>query len=138
MPTPRRRFGQRFHIIANPMARGEPFSPSGGASPLFLCSWPAGPSRASKYGRRQPVAFSNAPGHAAVWMVAPLDPAERGAAEGAPVPAGALVAVVHCGTGAPLCVEEGVAFPTDFEAREHEVRGCVQTRGRVVRDVTTA
>jgi hypothetical protein len=43
-----------------------------------------------------------------VLQVQPLDPVEVLACEGAPVPAGVPVLLVHCMTLAPLAVDAGV------------------------------
>ncbi|KAI8466385.1 MAG: flagellar associated protein [Monoraphidium minutum] len=115
------RFGQKVHLLANPMVSGEPLDAAGGSRPLFLASRPLSATCAARGSRRQAVFFTEAPSYTAVWAVAPRDPAERGACEGQPVAAGSAVLLVHCATQKPLCLEAGVSFPTDFGPVEHEV-----------------
>lgn len=120
------RWGQKLHVIVNPMAAGEPLDAGGGSAPLFLASAPLSVTAASKFTRHQLVGFTGAPSYSAVWTPQPIDPALRGSLEGAPVPPGTPLLLVHAATQAPLCLEEA-AFANDYGV-EREVTAHLVTR----------
>jgi hypothetical protein len=127
---PELRFGQRLLVAAaGAGAAAAAAAAAGGGSglggePLYLASRPATALCAARGGGgRQLVFFAASPGRDAAWAAQPPDPAARGAAEGRAVAAGEPLVLVHCATGAPLCLEDGAfAVPTDF-GPEPEARG---------------
>ncbi|KXZ51142.1 hypothetical protein GPECTOR_13g629 [Gonium pectorale] len=107
-------YGQKVRLALHPGAWGDPADSGGGPRPLCLYSQPLSSTVAARYSRQQLVAFTGRhDSYDCAWMVATPDPAQRAAAEGVEVAAGAPILLVHCATQKPLCLESH-RYPTDY------------------------
>eukprot|EP00879_Flechtneria_rotunda_P021613 GHRR01022780.1.p1 GENE.GHRR01022780.1~~GHRR01022780.1.p1 ORF type:complete len:394 (+),score=136.20 GHRR01022780.1:107-1288(+) len=124
-------YGQKMRLLANPMAQAEPLDAAGGEQPLALYSRPISVNCAARYSRHQLVAYTWKPtSYDSVWQVQPIDPADRLAAEGVEVAAGAPLLLVHCATQKPLNVEICVTHPDDFGIELEVSAHAVMTSGK--------
>ena len=122
------RYGMKVRILANATSLGANLGLTGQVEETteMLASKPVSSGFKARLSKHQLVSLYRAgPGaYDAVWVVVPPRAEDRLVAMGVEVLQGAPVALVHCGTNAPLRVELGYKNLTDF-GYEFEVSASV-------------
>jgi len=121
---PALRYGMKVRVLVNAAALGADAADTGkaGETTRALCSAPKSSGALARLSKHQAVAVADdatTPYHC-VWQVVTPRASERVVSEGLEVLQGAPVALVHCATLTPLCMEGPHMVLTDF-GYEHEV-----------------